>query len=629
MLLSLWAAPAALRATPTGAAAAQQAAPTRERPLRLLIRLKAGSSPAWGDRAPQAQELQARELRAWAEQRGLAVRSARGLGGRFATLTLDKSADTGDASASLAALAADPEVEYAAVDQRRFAHAVPTDALYGDQWYLQGVQPGASNFQAAWDVTAGDNDTVIAVLDTGVIFDHPDLGRSGQGGRLLPGYDFVDGESSASFVAANDGNGWDADASDPGDWVTPGEAASGPLSGCQVEDSSWHGTRVTAMVGALANNGAGMAGGTWASRVLPVRVLGKCGGYDSDIIAGMRWAAGLSVPGVPANPYPAQIINLSLGSPDTCSTAYRNVMTELNALGILVVASAGNENGPVDTPANCPGVLAVAGVRHVGTKVGYSSLGPEVAIAAPAGNCPTQDQTGLCEYSLLTATDTGATAPAQAAYTDTFNPNIGTSFSAPIVSAIAGLMHGVNAGLRASDYIARIKAGARPFPTDPAIPVCPQVAPETFQCNCTTTTCGAGLADAPGAVAEALRPLARVVQPSGTTAGRNVTLDGSGSAAARSRTLASYNWSVVSGTASFVGAADADTAVVAVPPSGLVTVRLDVADDNGATDSAEVTLGSTAPIGSSGGGSGGGGALDPLLLAGLVLLARRRRRPQL
>lgn len=601
-LLAATASPAA----PTQGAAAQQFSPSEEAPLRLLVRLRDDSLPVRGSR-----EQQSRQIRDWAQQRGLAVRAARSLGGRLVTLTLDEASGGTATAASLAALTADGGVEYAEVDRRRFVHAVPNDPLYGDQWYLRDGQAGASNFEAAWDITVGAPDTVIAVLDTGVLYDHPDLGRVGQAGRLLPGYDFVSGESSTSFVAANDGDGWDNDASDPG--------SSGGGT------SSWHGTRVTAMVGAVANNGEGMTGGTWSSRVLPVRVLDNEGGYDSDIIAGMRWAAGLSVPGTPANPNPAQIINLSLGSPDSCSSAYRDVMSQLSALGVLVVASAGNENGPVDTPANCPGVLAVAGVRQAGTKVGYSSQGVEVGIAAPAGNCPSLEQTGLCDYSLLTATNTGTTVPAQPTYTDTFNYNIGTSFSAPIVSAIAGLMHGVNDGLRAPEYIARIKSGARPFPADPNIPICPQVSADTLQCNCTTTTCGAGIADAPGAVAEALRPIARLVKPSGATAGRNVTLDGTGSVVARGRSVASYGWSVVSGTASFVGATDGDSAVVAVPASGLSVVRLDITDDNGATDSAEVPVGTTAAS-SSGGGGGGGGAPDPFLLAALMLLAWKRRR---
>ena len=344
------------------------------------------------------------------------------------------------------------------------------------------------------------------------------------------------------------------------------------------------------MIGAATNNATGIAGGLWNGKVLPVRVLGKCGGYDSDIIAGMRWAAGLPVDGVPPNPTPARILNLSLGSPGNCVSSYRTVFTELAEAGVLVVASAGNDSGPVETPANCSGALAVAGLRQVGTKVGYSSLGSEVAISAPAGNCPELDTTFLCSYSLITADNTGQTVPASSTYTDDFNYNIGTSFSAPIVAAVAGLMHGVNDGLTTAEFTARIKASARPFPPpESGIPVCPSLDSLTAQCNCTTTTCGAGIADAPGAVAEALRPMARIVKPAGTGAGQNVTLNGSSSDAARGRSVSSYAWTAVSGSPVFVGATNGAMATVAVPERGLVTVRLTVTDDLGRADTQEET----------------------------------------
>ena len=129
-----------------------------------------------------------------------------------------------------------------------------------------------------------------------------------------------------------------------------------------------------------------MAGVAPGVRVLPVRVLGKCGGYDSDIIAGMLWATGLPVPGVPANPYPARVINMSLGGDGACSAAYQDVVDQITAAGTVIVAAVGNSSGhAVAAPANCRGVIAVSGLRHVGTKVGFASLGPEVTISAPGG----------------------------------------------------------------------------------------------------------------------------------------------------------------------------------------------------------------------------------------------------
>ena len=131
-----------------------------------------------------------------------------------------------------------------------------------------------------------------------------------------------------------------------------------------------------------------MAGAAPGVQVLPLRVLGKCFGNDADIQAAMRWAGGLAVPGVPANPTPARVVNLSLGSGDACTAGYQSVVDELLASGVSVVAAAGNTaGGPVGSPANCQGVIAVLALRHAGTKVGFSDLGPQITIAAPGGNC--------------------------------------------------------------------------------------------------------------------------------------------------------------------------------------------------------------------------------------------------
>lgn len=587
---------------------------------RLIVKLR----PVEGDRT-RVQALAVGDgasgrVSALSQRMGLSQRLSRSLGGDINLILLDQPLSGLDLGATLEALRADPEVEFAEIDQRRYAQAIPADPLYSSQWYLQADQPSALNFTAAWDLTSGSPDTVIAVLDTGVRFDHPDLGRNGitPGGRLLSGRDFVSGESVNSFVSANDGDGWDADPSDPGDWVTASEAASGPLARCDESSSSWHGTRVTGILGAITDNMEGIAGATWSARVLPVRVLGKCGGYDSDIIAAMRWAAGLSVPGTPVNPVPAKILNLSLGGSGNCTNSYRQAIADLTAAGALVVAAAGNEHGPVHTPGNCPGALAVAGLRHVGTKVGYSSLGPEVGIAAPAGNCVNLGPGQPCLFALPTTSNTGTTVPALSTYTS----SIGTSFSVPMVSAVAGLMHAINSELSSSDIIARIKSGARPFPVpDQNIPVCPDLDGLTLQCNCTTTTCGSGMADAPGAVSEALRPVARIAEPGSAAAGKTVVLDGGASAAARGRNVASYLWTVSGDTADLIGTSTASTATLQISAAGPLNVQLTVTDDVGAEDSAAISINAAAA--SSG---GGGGLMHPLLLAGLLTAGLHRRR---
>jgi serine protease len=166
-------------------------------------------------------------------------------------------------------------------------------------------------------------------------------------------------------------------------------------------------------------------------RVLPVRVLGKCGGRDSDILAACAGPRALGSRRA-ANPYPARVINLSLGGEGPCSAAYRDAVDQITAAGTVIVAAAGNTSGhAVATPANCPGVIAVAGLRQAGTKVGFSSLGSEVAISAPGGNCVNTAADSPCLYPILTTTDSGTTVPAASAYTDSFNTSVGTSFSRP------------------------------------------------------------------------------------------------------------------------------------------------------------------------------------------------------
>ncbi len=627
---------------------------------RLLVRFRGDMPVATGLAKPQSDRVSSLSSRA---KIGLSPMRNMGAG-----IQLVEVQDNNQSLEAVAAqLRADPEVEFVTLDHRRFAHAVPSDLLYPGQWYLQSAQIAAVRADAAWDLTKGSNGIVVAVLDTGVRFEHPDLGRASQGGKLLPGYDFVSSEGGGGFLVANDGNGWDADPSDPGDWINSSDTAKAQFKGCTVADSSWHGSRTSGMIGALTNNSKGIAGVNWNAWLLPVRVLGKCGGFDSDIIAGMRWAAGLHVDGVPDNPYPAKILNMSLGNSDAsqCQT-YQPVVNELKSHGVLVVASAGNEGGPVDEPANCAGVLAVAGLRHAGTKVGYSNLGPQISISAPAGNCVNSNG-GPCLFSLDTTTDKGLTVASGSTYTDQTNFNLGTSFSAPLAAGVTGLMLAVNGKLDPSLLIERLGRGARTFPApsvDSAgapLPACHIPANSSdlqkAECVCTTAVCGAGVLDAAGAVQEALRPIASI-RASGTVAvGATVTLDASASSASCGRSVSTYLWSAVDANAqpvALTSTSQATTSLIA-PNAGTVTVTLLVTDNTGASDTGTVHLTSSAvdqfgpaatstpacpkaismtvaPSGGSSGApaaakSGGGGAIDlwTLLIGSVIALMRRSR----
>jgi serine protease len=582
-------------------------------------------------------------------------RGAANLGGRL-QLSLEDGHVLGARSQSLRArgispqalaarLAAEADVEWAQPVRRKTVRAaVPNDPLFSDnqttatpvvgQWYLRAPDAtlvSAVNALGAWAITTGSASITVAVIDTGVRLDHPDLE-----GKLWPGYDFV-----SRTVTSNDGNGRDADPSDPGDWSTASDA-------CGASNSSWHGTQVAGLVGAAADNGIGIAGAGRNTMVLPVRVLGRCGGYDDDIIASMRWAAGLtngsscsstSAVSATCNPHPARVLNLSLGSAGTCSKAYTQVFAELIAAGVTVVVASGNDTGhAVNEPANCAGALAVAGVRHAGTKVGYSNIGPQVAIAAPAGNCV--NDTGLCLYPLVTTDNSGTTTPGTNRYSDGNVPSLGTSFATPIVAASAALLLAVDPTLTPEQIKSTLQAAARPFPstgaqdTDAVACRAPD-GTDQVECYCTTSTCGAGLLDAGAAIAAvALAPEAVITaSPSAPTVGDTVALSGVSSVAGTGRSITGYSWAITSGArlANLVGATDGSTVSLSTSAVGTVVVQLTVTDSTGVARSSSQTITvAAAPVvvTPTPGGSSGGGALQAGWLLGLaaaVLLLWRGR----
>jgi len=571
---------------------AQEANPALRHPAngaaegRVLVKFRDAGAPG----RAQAQ-VATDKVAALATRTGIRFGSSRELGAKWHVVELDPTASIPE---QLVRILADDTVETATLDRRRYPHAVPNDPLYPGatgQWYLQSnaTNPAAINAEQAWNTTTGSTSVVIAVIDTGVRYDHPDLSSVAQGGRLLPGYDFI-----TDARVANDGDGRDADATDPGDFVSSTDLQDPFFKDCgpNPSNSSWHGTRVSGIIGARTNNAEGIAGTTWSPSILPVRVLGKCGGFDSDIIAAMLWAAGIHVAGAPDNPFPAQIENLSLGATGACDQAYTDAIAAVAARGTIVVVSAGNEGGPVDAPANCPGAVGVAGLRHIGTKVGFSSLGTEVALSAPGGNCVNTNG-GPCLFPINTTTNLGTTTPGASSYSDQLSPSVGTSFSAPIVSGIAGLMLSVNGNLGAARLRARLREGAvTPFPvsSDPTVPMChvPTSAADVqaSECSCTTDTCGAGMANAPGGVLAALRPIAVVVLPTTVSPGQSVTLAAGTSTAANGHTIASYAW-----TGSIaVTPPDQATGMLLAPTSGSAQVCVTVSDDAGRQDTAEVLL---------------------------------------
>ncbi|WP_374499076.1 S8 family peptidase [Zoogloea sp.] len=377
-----------------------------------------------------------------------------------------------EAGAILERLRALPEIEQVTEDLRTSRDLTPNDVAFPTQWNMQSVYTygGAANLPSAWTMTTGSASTVVAVIDTGITA-HPEFQS-----RILPGYDFI-----SDPVNANDGNGRDSDPSDPGDWTAKHECGYGE----PAYTSSWHGTHVTGIIAAAGNNWSGMAGVNWRTRILPVRVLGKCGGSVSDIIDGMLWAVGLEVPGVPTNPNPAQVLNLSLGgwSPSGCTSAYEEALNRVRATGALVVAAAGNDDNESAyvVPAACEGVMTVGAVDHDGYRASYSnySVVNAVSVSAPGGDISYYGTDGSGIYSTVNSGTKGPVASSYAYYQ-------GTSMAAPHVSGIAALALAQDPQISPELLYYSIYLSSHDFPRDS---ICSSYA-ETY------LLCGAGIADA-------------------------------------------------------------------------------------------------------------------------------------
>lgn len=457
--------------------------------VRLIIQYKAGGKLAGqgGVTAATQRHVAAAQVQRSAAAAGATeLRYLKSVSAGMHVVALPGPLASADARALMEKLQADPAVDFVVPDVRMRRHAVPNDPLFAGgalagQWHLQSsaLVAGAINAATAWDASVGRG-IVVAVLDGGYR-PHADLVAN----LVTPGYDFINGDTAEGQWIANDTEaGRDADALDPGDWVDEPEAT---LYDCAIEESSWHGTHVAGLVGAVANNGQGGLGVAPGVRVLPVRVLGRCGGFNSDVLMGARWAAGLPVPGVPANPTPARVLNLSLGVDTACDTASQTVVNEIRALNVSIVASTGNEgfNNRITSPARCSGVVAVTAHTRDGDSADYANIGMGTSISAPGGgdNSAFPATIGTGARFVVSTGNAGATTPGE----DTYLEYAGTSMAAPQVAGVLALLASLRPDVPMADLEQVVRSSARAFPAG-------------SYCTRYTGVCGSGLLDAAAAV---------------------------------------------------------------------------------------------------------------------------------
>ena len=389
---------------------------------------------------------------------GADVAGDRMLGARIGVVDFEAPMTAAEAAPIAAAVRARPDVVAVDLNVRVYPVAdpvIPNDPYFPQQWDMwDGGGPTDYGTRAAgiWGVTRGAPTVVVGVIDTGSTV-HPDLE-----GTTVPGFDFI-----SDIPTARDGDRWDPDPSDEGDWCPDDNAPS-----------NWHGTHVAGTINAVQDNAIGITGLAPGVKVQHLRALGECGGSLADILAAVTWGSGgdptgtFGTPGVNpgVNPTPASVLNLSLGGSANCGVIAQQIFDAARARGTTVVVAAGNEGTSVSTswPANCQRVINVTSGTRSGALSSFSNFGTsigEIALTAPGSG-------------IWSTSNTGTTTPASPTYT----VMSGTSMATPHVSAAAALLYSLGV-TRPDDVEAALKGSVTPFPSS----------------SCDVVRCGAGLLD--------------------------------------------------------------------------------------------------------------------------------------
>ncbi len=567
---------------------------------RLIVQFKdAPAAPAPDTQAARSHIQALSEAVIPAQATGLSLSYLKSVTDRTHVVRTAQRQSRSQMQALVQRLAQDPRVAYAEIDERVYPHFTPNDPQYAQQWALKPAheQVGGANLPNVWGRTVGGaplNGTgvVVAVLDTGYR-PHADLLAN-----IVGSYDFIAADGVGDYTTANDGDGRDASALDPGDW-------NNNANECDVDTSSWHGTHTAGIVGAVGNNALGLTGVAWGARMLPLRVLGVCGGYTSDTAAAIQWAVGNTVPGVPNNPNPARVISMSFGRSGSCSATYQAAISAATNAGATVVVSTGNDYSrtTITQPANCSGVIATTAHTQSGIVASYANTGAGTSISAPGDDIHVLD-------------NTGTTVPG----TDSYSNQSGTSFSAPHVAGVAALLYQIKPTITAAEVKSTLMASARPHPSG-------------SYCASHGNDCGAGLLDAFRATqtllqnmgvadhAPVIQPLAtQYVLPGGSLQFTVTATDAEGDAVTFTATgvPSGATFDSTTGVFNWPKAGALGTYTVSIQPSDGFALGASVAVQIVVSTSPPPPPVVTPPAGS---GGGGGGALGWLDLAGVLALA--------
>lgn len=441
------------------ALAGRAAAEKAPAPRRILIKYRSGAAALDPDAASQAEA--ARRL---AQRAGVALLPAPVSAENRQVVTVAKPAGEKELKEVADRIArGNPEIEYA-IPERIMQVQQVNDPRYPEQWDYFTDKSGI-HLPEAWETATGKG-VIVAVVDTG-IRPHADLA-----GKILPGYNFISDPARSNTGGGARGS----DPTDPGDWCPTSPRPA----------STWHGTHVAGTIAADTNNGLGVAGVARDAKILPVRVLGQCGGTNLDIADGIEWAAGVHVDNVPDNPNPAKVINMSLGGVGPCDARYAEAIANARKQGATVVVAAGNSDMDASnfTPANCEGVISVAAVNRLGARANFgrpgagSNFGVNVKIAAPGGETFATEKDGI-----LSTLNTGITTPGE----DSYAFYQGTSMATPHIAGVVAMLYEAKPTLTPDEALTVLQVTAQPFPASASRP-------------CAKNTCGAGIVNAAAAV---------------------------------------------------------------------------------------------------------------------------------